>query len=71
MGKVGKNHIAILIHTGNIHSFLDDMTAKKLGYELEFTNPLLVTVADGGKLECNTRCPKLEWEWEAIDSVQP
>lgn len=61
-GKVGKQEITILIDKGSTHSFLDQMTAKRLKCEMEYTNPLRVTVADGGKLECNTRCPKLEWE---------
>ncbi|XP_057780007.1 uncharacterized protein LOC130998610 [Salvia miltiorrhiza] len=64
-GKVGRHSITILIDTGSTHSFLDEMAARRIGCEVEYTNPLLVTVADGGRIECNTRCPKLEWEMGA------
>lgn len=62
LGTSCKHQLSVLIDTGSTHSFLDSSTARKLGCELEYTNPLLVTIADGGKIECNAKCPKFEWE---------
>lgn len=61
LGTVGRHKITVLVDTGSTHSFLDVGTAKRLGYELEYIT-LMVIVADGEKLECNTKYPKLEWE---------
>ncbi|KAG8380737.1 hypothetical protein BUALT_Bualt06G0047200 [Buddleja alternifolia] len=61
LGNVKNNTISVLVDIGSSHSFLDPYVAKKTGYEVEYTNPMQVTVADGNKLECNTRCPKFTW----------
>lgn len=64
LGRVGKHHISILVDTWSTHSFLDPSTTRKLHCELEYTNPLLVTVADGGRIECNSKCFNFQWEME-------
>lgn len=58
--KVGNQEIAVLVDTRSTPNFLDQMTTKILKCELECTNSLRVIVANGRKLECNTRCPKLD-----------
>lgn len=44
------------------HSFMDTNTTKKLGCVVEYTSPLMVTIVDSSKMECNSRCPKFEWQ---------
>lgn len=61
IGKVKGNCINILVDTGSTHSFLDIAAAKKLRCQLEQTAPLMVTVADGGKMRCNSRCSNFQW----------
>ncbi|KAL8551445.1 hypothetical protein ACS0TY_000515 [Phlomoides rotata] len=61
-GKVGPQTLTILLDTGSTHSFIDPYTAGRLGCAVEYTNPLLVTVADVSKMECNSKCSKFEWE---------
>ncbi|KAI3454887.1 hypothetical protein Pfo_011550 [Paulownia fortunei] len=49
LGKVGKHHLLVLVDTGSTYTFLDPSTARKLQCVVEYTNPLLVTVANGGR----------------------
>ncbi|CAH9106149.1 unnamed protein product [Cuscuta epithymum] len=62
IGKVKNNNLTILVDSGSTHSFIDLGAAKKINCEVEITNPLQVTVAGGGQIECNSKCPRLEWE---------
>lgn len=62
VGKVKNNSSSILIDTGSTHNFLDPHTAKKLGCEIVLTNNLLVTVADGAQVQCNSKCTQFQWE---------
>lgn len=47
LGIVGKHKITVLIDTGSTHSFSDVCATKRLGCELEYANPLMVTIAYG------------------------
>lgn len=60
--RVKNNKLSILVDTGSTHNFLDPQAAKRVGCKLEYTNPLLVTVADGGKMNCNSKCFGFRWE---------
>ncbi|KAH6766795.1 hypothetical protein C2S52_017778 [Perilla frutescens var. hirtella] len=60
--KTTRHEITVLIDTRSTHNFLDQMTSRRLDCNLECTNPLKVTVTNGEKLECNSRCPKLDWK---------
>lgn len=62
LGKVRKNTISILVHTGSTHSFLDPYSARKLGCELVHTDNISVTVVDGSRVNCNSKCPSFQWE---------
>ncbi|CAH9134345.1 unnamed protein product [Cuscuta epithymum] len=62
IGNVKNNNLTILVDSGSTHSFIDHGAAKKINCEVEITNPLQVTVAGGGQIECNSKCPRLEWE---------
>lgn len=60
-GRVGKKAVHILIDSGSTHNFLDVHLAKKLGLYLTSFNPVMVDVADGNRLECNSMCKDLRW----------
>lgn len=61
-GKMEKQVLTILWDSGSTHSFIDISTAKKLGCVVEYTSPLVVTIADASKMECNSRCHRFEWQ---------
>lgn len=60
-GRVGRKAVHILIDSGNTHNFLDLNLAKKLGLHLTPVNPVMVDVADGNRLECNSMCKGMGW----------
>lgn len=62
VGKVKNNDVVILVDSGSTHSFLDPNAVKRVNCEVEVTNPLQVTVAGGGRIQCSARCPNFEWE---------
>lgn len=59
-GRVG-NQIYLYSLTREVHSFLDPETAHKVGCKAEKTRPFMVTIADGSRVECNTKCSSFEW----------
>lgn len=61
LGTVGKHHITILIDSGSTHTIFNPNTAKLLNCDIELTDPLTVLVADGNKIECNSKCSNLRW----------
>lgn len=61
LGKAAGREITILLDSGNTHNFLNLHIATKLGCVVEYTQPCVVTIADGNKIECNSRCPHFEW----------
>jgi len=60
-GRVGSQLIHILVDSGSTHNFLDATTAKRLRCELLKIPPLVVAVADGTQLECQTLCRGFAW----------
>lgn len=62
LGKAKGKEIIILLDSGSTHSFLDPHTTKRLSCVMEFTNPWVVTIVDGNRVECNSRCPCFKWE---------
>ncbi|XP_042059320.1 uncharacterized protein LOC121803777 [Salvia splendens] len=60
-GRVGKKAIHILIDSGSTHNFLDLHLAKKLGLQLTSVTPVMVDVADGNRLECQSMCKGMQW----------
>ncbi|KAL5709495.1 hypothetical protein ACHQM5_020179 [Ranunculus cassubicifolius] len=65
-GKVKKQTITMLIDSGSTHNFLDAATAKQLGCVGRVTHPHLVSVAGGGKLQCDSMCPDFQWEIQGM-----
>ncbi|KAG8385566.1 hypothetical protein BUALT_Bualt03G0058500 [Buddleja alternifolia] len=53
--------IQILIDSGSTHCFLDENTVQRLGCVTEYTTPMMVSVADGGKMISRKVCPKFVW----------
>lgn len=62
VGKVKNNEVVILVDPGSTHSFLDPSAVRRVNCEVVMTNPLQVTVAGGGRIECSSKCPNFEWE---------
>lgn len=50
--------ISILIDTGSTHSFIDPRAAKQFNSQVVYTNMLSVIVANGEKMECDSKCFK-------------
>lgn len=61
-GKMQEGDLMILIDSGNIHSFLDESTAKKVHCRLTRTQPLSMTVANGNKVLSNLACTGFCWQ---------
>ncbi|XP_047331390.1 uncharacterized protein LOC124934951 [Impatiens glandulifera] len=64
LGQLKKRKISILIDSGSTHSFIDEGTARQLGCDLKETNPLTVTIADGGILHSRHSIPNLTWKMQ-------
>ncbi|XP_051141300.1 uncharacterized protein LOC127258493 [Andrographis paniculata] len=62
LGKSNNYELVILLDSGSTHTFLDPKTASKLRCTMEFTNPWLITIADGNKVECRSKCHMFAWE---------
>ena len=60
-GRVGKKALHILIDSGSTHNFLDLQLAKRLGLHLTPVKPVMVGVADGNRMECDSMCKGLKW----------
>ncbi|KAG8376226.1 hypothetical protein BUALT_Bualt09G0041000 [Buddleja alternifolia] len=58
-GVVKGQDVHILIDSGSTHCFLDESTAHKLGCKLDYTTPMIVSVADGSKMKIGSVAYKL------------
>ncbi|KAG8371792.1 hypothetical protein BUALT_Bualt13G0125000 [Buddleja alternifolia] len=63
--------VQILIDSGNTHCFLDEDVAIKLRCSVEYTNPMLISVADGKKIVSNTICPDFSWDIQGSKFTYP
>ncbi|KAG8369122.1 hypothetical protein BUALT_Bualt15G0118400 [Buddleja alternifolia] len=70
-GLVKNSSIQILIDSGSTHCFLDENVAINLGCHVEFTNPMLISVADGNKIVSRTFCPDFTWEIQGTKFTYP
>ncbi|KAG8391208.1 hypothetical protein BUALT_Bualt01G0163900 [Buddleja alternifolia] len=70
-GLVKNSSIQILIDSGSTHCFLDETVATTLGCHIEFTNPILISVADGNKIVSLTFCPDFTWEIQGTKFTYP
>lgn len=70
-GKVNGKDVFILIGSGSTHCFVDEQVIHTLGYKLEYTIPMMVSVADGSKLISRTHCPDFCWEIQGHQFTRP
>ncbi|KAG8367223.1 hypothetical protein BUALT_Bualt16G0050300 [Buddleja alternifolia] len=70
-GWVKHSSIQILIDSGSTDCFLDETVATNLGCHIEFTNPMLISVADGNKMVSRTICPDFTWEIQSTKFTYP
>ncbi|XP_039069068.1 uncharacterized protein LOC120215444 [Hibiscus syriacus] len=59
-GHISRKPLNILIDSGSTHNFISGQWSKE-GVELEQTNPLTITVANGEKLYSSAMSKKLKW----------
>lgn len=68
-GKVKNNSISILIDTGSTHSFIDPQATQLFNSEVVYTNTLSVTVANGQKMMCDSKCLQFKWQMGGYEFV--
>lgn len=60
-GIVKNSSVSKLIDTGSTYSFIDPQAAKQFNSAIVCTNTLSVTVANGQKMECDSKCTNFTW----------
>lgn len=48
--------ITALVDSGSTHTFVDPEVIKKACFAVFKTNPMVITVANGEKMHCDTKC---------------
>ncbi|KAL4318355.1 hypothetical protein GQ457_18G008640 [Hibiscus cannabinus] len=67
-GSIKGNPINILVDSGSTHSFITPGWAKE-GLDLQQTNPLVITVANGEKLQSTAKASQLQWHMQGHDFI--
>ncbi|KAG8366761.1 hypothetical protein BUALT_Bualt16G0001300 [Buddleja alternifolia] len=65
-GFLENYEVQILIDSGTTHCFLYEKVAYKLGCSMEYTTPMVVSVADGSKMVSRVMCPDFAWIIQGI-----
>ncbi|KAE9621561.1 putative nucleotidyltransferase, Ribonuclease H [Lupinus albus] len=60
-GQYNKKPLHILIDSGSTHNFLDIQRAKTIGCKIEALEPLMVTMANGNKLQISAVVGNFSW----------
>ncbi|XP_077232454.1 uncharacterized protein LOC143869781 [Tasmannia lanceolata] len=60
-GYIKRRPVTILIDSGSTHNFLDPEVAKRTECDVQPTNPLSVSVANGTKLISSATCKGFQW----------
>ncbi|KAJ3698219.1 hypothetical protein LUZ61_001924 [Rhynchospora tenuis] len=60
-GQIGHIPICALLDSGSTHSFINPDIIKELQLPIKHTNPMVVMVANGGKMVTDTRCDALSF----------
>ncbi|KAL2227755.1 UNVERIFIED_CONTAM: hypothetical protein Sindi_2134200 [Sesamum indicum] len=70
-GRVNGKEIHILIDSGSTHCFVVEKVAQVLGCKLEPTTPMMVRIADGGRVLSKLFCPTFCWEIQGHEFSHP
>lgn len=62
IGAINKQQIIIFVDSGRTHSFLNTKLLTQMRMESEKTKPLIITIANGDKVICDSVCSKLRWQ---------
>lgn len=62
IGSINKQPIIVLVDSGGTHSFLDPKFLSYMKITPRQTKPLIVTVANGDKVTCDSMCQGLKWQ---------
>lgn len=65
-GYYRKRALQMLLDTASTHNFMDIAVAKKLGCKLVSKPPMLVRVADGGRVMCDTMIEGFQWKIQSM-----
>lgn len=60
-GKIRDLTVIALVDSGSTHSFLDPRIIKGQDYSITPTKPMLIEVANGGKMVSNSVCKEDMW----------
>ncbi|KAG8388303.1 hypothetical protein BUALT_Bualt02G0111500 [Buddleja alternifolia] len=70
-GTSYNQEIHFLIDSGSTNCFLDEETALRLGCIVEYTTPMMVSVANGSKLISRTYSPEFTWSIQGQSFTYP
>ncbi|KAJ4777533.1 polyprotein [Rhynchospora pubera] len=60
-GEVKGTPITALVDSGSTHTFVDPKVIEKTGFQVTKINPMVITVANGEKMQCDTKCEGFTW----------
>ena len=61
-GSIAERSVQILVDSGSSHSFISAAVATSLPGLRSLQFPMVVRVADGSYLTCDSELPNVEWE---------
>ncbi|GJV00143.1 retrotransposon-related protein [Tanacetum coccineum] len=67
VGHVGTRKVQMLMDTGSSHNFIDYALAVNLGCKMVKRNPMVVRVANGNKIQCDTMVQDFRWKMHSIE----
>ncbi|KAJ4802427.1 polyprotein [Rhynchospora pubera] len=60
-GEVKGIPITALVDSGSTHTFVDPKVIEEAGFQVTKINPMIITVANGEKMQCDTKCEGFTW----------
>ncbi|KAJ1699965.1 hypothetical protein LUZ63_008477 [Rhynchospora breviuscula] len=66
-GEIGKIPVYALVDSGSTHSFVNPEVIKSLQLPVSQTNPMVVVVANGGKMVTDTKCESLQFSIQGYE----
>ncbi|KAL0361148.1 UNVERIFIED_CONTAM: Retrovirus-related Pol polyprotein from transposon.6 [Sesamum radiatum] len=70
-GKVNGKDIHILTDSGSTHCFIDEKVVQVLGCRVEPATPMIVRIANGGRMTSKLFCPNFCWEIQGHYCTHP
>ncbi|GJS00216.1 retrotransposon-related protein [Tanacetum coccineum] len=67
VGHMGTRKVHMLMDMGSSHNFIDYALAVNLGCKMVKRNPMVVRVANGNKIQCDTMVQDFRWKMHSIE----